>query len=386
MRSAPGMPRASTATSPSTSCRSTGAVWSAAGRARSSSSRTRPSTRFASRAITCAYSFADPSASRASSSADPCRPASGFLISWARPAASASKSRARSDERGTRKTSTVPTQIASSTSGFASTEIGTLGSRGEGKSIDWVSCAMRARSESTASCSPPGSARTGSSMARSRLRPKSSSAAGFRCKTPPSAPTMTRASATESTAARASAAGSGEALPVRDKGCARLERVLAALAGPDADDLLDRHDEDLAVADPPRLRGALDRLDDPADDAVGDHHLHLHLGEEVDDVLGAAVELGVPLLAAEALHLPRGETRDSDLGESLLHVVQLERLDDRLDLLHGGAPSGNWNWTLNPVARGGQPFVLGSRAPPARDPTTPRSSLPGLPPAVPGES
>src|SRR6266540_2333543 len=297
------MPRASTATSPSTSCRSTGAVWSAAGRARSSSSRTRP-------------------------------------------AASASKSRARSDERGTRKTSTVPTQIAPSTSGFASTEIGTLGSRGEGKSIDWVSCAMRARSESTASCSPPGSARTGSSMARSRLRPKSSSAAGFRCKTPPSAPTMTRASATESTAARASAAGSGEALPVRDKGCARLERVLAALAGPDADDLLDRHDEDLAVADPPRLRGALDRLDDPADDAVGDHHLHLHLGEEVDDVLGAAVELGVPLLAAEALHLRRGETRDSDLGESLLHLVQLERLDDRLDLLHGGTPSGNWNWTL----------------------------------------
>ena len=31
--------------------------------------------------------------------------------------------------------------------------------------------------------------------------------------------------------------------------------------------------------------------------------LDLDLGQEIDDVFGAAIELGVPLLAAEALHL-----------------------------------------------------------------------------------
>ena len=52
-----------------------------------------PEASSAAKAVrTWAYSRAAPSASRASSSAEPCSPASGFLISWARPAASASKS------------------------------------------------------------------------------------------------------------------------------------------------------------------------------------------------------------------------------------------------------------------------------------------------------
>ena len=70
---------------------------------------------------------------------------------------------------------------------------------------------------------------------------------------------------------------------------------------------------------------------------VGDHHLDLHLGQEVDDVLGAAIELGVALLAAEALDLGDGEAGDADLGQRFAHFVELERLDDRFDLLHGPA-------------------------------------------------
>ena len=42
---------------------------------------------------------------------------------------------------------------------------------------------------------------------------------------------------------------------------------------------------------------------------VLDHHLDLHLGQEVDHVFGAAVELGVALLAAEALDLGHGQAR-----------------------------------------------------------------------------
>ena len=99
------------------------------------------------------------------------------------------------------------------------------------------------------------------------------------------------------------------------------------------------HDEDLAVADAAGLGGALDGLHHPADDRVRDHDLDLHLREEVHHVLGAAVELGVALLPAEALDLGGGQAGDADLGERLLHLVQLERLDDGFDLLHG-APRG----------------------------------------------
>ena len=66
-------------------------------------------------------------------------------------------------------------------------------------------------------------------------------------------------------------------------------------------------DEDLAVADAAGARRLLDGLDGPLDQAVLDHQLDLHLGQEVDDVLGAAVELGVALLPAEALGLEHGD-------------------------------------------------------------------------------
>ena len=67
---------------------------------------------------------------------------------------------------------------------------------------------------------------------------------------------------------------------------------------------------------------------------VLDHHLDLHLGQEVDHIFGAAVELGMALLAAEALDLGDGDPADPDLVQRVLDVVELERLDDRLDLLH----------------------------------------------------
>jgi hypothetical protein len=43
-----------------------------------------------------------------------------------------------------------------------------------------------------------------------------------------------------------------------------------------------------------------------------------------------------PLLAAETLHLGDGEPGDADFGERLAHLVELERLHDRFDFLHGG--------------------------------------------------
>ena len=67
---------------------------------------------------------------------------------------------------------------------------------------------------------------------------------------------------------------------------------------------------------------------------VGDDDLDLDLGQEVHDVLGAAVELGLALLAAVALGLDHRHALDAQLLQGLLHLVELERLDDGFDLLH----------------------------------------------------
>ena len=75
-------------------------------------------------------------------------------------------------------------------------------------------------------------------------------------------------------------------------------------------------------------------------EVVGHHDFHLDLREEVHRVLAAAIELGVALLTAEAPHLGHGHPDDPDAGEGLLHVVELERLDDGFDLFHVALPAG----------------------------------------------
>src|SRR6185295_4579406 len=90
-----------------------------------------------------------------------------------------------------------------------------------------------------------------------------------------------------------------------------LDRVRPALAGADADGFLDVEDEDLAVADPPGGGGLADRFDRALDQVVVEHDFELHLGQEVDDVFGAAIELGMALLPTEALGLGDGDALDA---------------------------------------------------------------------------
>ena len=108
----------------------------------------------------------------------------------------------------------------------------------------------------------------------------------------------------------------------------------AAFAGANADRLLDVGHENLAVADAAGLRSLADRVDGALDHVVAEHDLDLHLGQEVDDVFGAAIELGMTLLAAEPLGLRHGDSLQTDFLERFLHLIELERLDDRFDLLH----------------------------------------------------
>src|SRR6266404_1105603 len=124
--------------------------------------------------------------------------------------------------------------------------------------------------------------------------------------------------------------------PQRDvKKGTTLDGCFAGLAGADAHHLFHRGHEYFAIADL-ACAGRFDHsLDRPLDKRVADDHFDLHLGQKIDDVLGAAVELGVPFLASESLHFGDGQPGDSDLGKRFSPLVELERLDDCFDLLHG---------------------------------------------------
>ena len=113
-----------------------------------------------------------------------------------------------------------------------------------------------------------------------------------------------------------------------------LEGIVARFAGPDADRLIDGADEDLAVTDTTGAGFALNRFDQFFNLVIGNHQLDLDLGDEVDLVLGTAVEFGVPFLPAETTNLADGHTVDAEIADRRLDVVKLERLDNTFYFFH----------------------------------------------------
>src|SRR6188768_178075 len=112
------------------------------------------------------------------------------------------------------------------------------------------------------------------------------------------------------------------------------DRFFSALAGTDTNRLVDRADEDLAVTDAVGLGALLDGVDHLMDHLVGDDDLELYLRYEVHDVGRAAVNFFLTAGTTEAFDLGHGHALDTDFGQGILDLVQLERLDNRLDLLH----------------------------------------------------
>src|SRR5262249_30508171 len=131
------------------------------------------------------------------------------------------------------------------------------------------------------------------------------------------------------------AIASPQAFVAFDSDQIRSNRFFAALACTDAHCFLDRHDKDLSVADAPCFGALLDGLENLANQPVGNHDLDLHLRHEVDHVGRAPVDLLLAARTTETLDFGDGHSLDSDLGECILHLVELEWLDDRLDFFHG---------------------------------------------------
>jgi hypothetical protein len=97
---------------------------------------------------------------------------------------------------------------------------------------------------------------------------------------------------------------------------------------------LDAGDEDLAVTDLAGAGSPDHGVDHGVDTAVGGEHLELDLRDELDRVLGPAIDLGVSALAAVAAHLGDGQPRDARGLQGGLDLVELVGLDDGCDELH----------------------------------------------------
>src|SRR5690606_9041571 len=115
--------------------------------------------------------------------------------------------------------------------------------------------------------------------------------------------------------------------------------ICAGFPGADPDCFLDRRDQHLAVADAARFGRPLNGFDGFVELLVRQDDRDLDLGQQVNDVLGPAVKLGMTFLAAEALGLEDSDALQPYLLKGLLHLVELERFDDGLDLLHSVPPA-----------------------------------------------
>ena len=112
----------------------------------------------------------------------------------------------------------------------------------------------------------------------------------------------------------------------------KLMPVSLELGGKSPTIVFDDCDEDLAIADPSRLRRGGDRLDHAFAKAVLDDDLQFHLGQEVDDIFGTPIQFGMSLLPTEPLGLGHGNATHADFVQGFFYFIELEGLDDRLDL------------------------------------------------------
>src|ERR1035438_4265000 len=114
----------------------------------------------------------------------------------------------------------------------------------------------------------------------------------------------------------------------------RSQCSLAALLVAYADGFVDARQKNLAVADLAGARGIGDRCNRLVHQAVRHDGLNLHLGEKIDRVLAAAIELGMSLLSSVTADLGYGHALHSDFEESVFDGFELRRLNHCFQLGH----------------------------------------------------
>ena len=102
---------------------------------------------------------------------------------------------------------------------------------------------------------------------------------------------------------------------------AALNGILVRFSGPNADHTFEIGDKNFAVADFPGVRRLDDGIDCRFEQAFLDRDFQAYLGQEVDRVFAAAIELSVPLLPAISLGIADRDAGYADLGQCFAHLV-----------------------------------------------------------------
>src|ERR1700694_362912 len=119
--------------------------------------------------------------------------------------------------------------------------------------------------------------------------------------------------------------------------CGNLEGVTVGFAGPDPQGVIDRRHEYLAVADLAGARAGGDDVNRLVGEIGCDGDFDPQLRQKIHDIFGAAIDVGMALLAAVTLALGHGHAGNPDRGEGLAHLVKLEWFDNGDNELHGQA-------------------------------------------------
>src|SRR5437763_15639012 len=111
-----------------------------------------------------------------------------------------------------------------------------------------------------------------------------------------------------------------------------------ACAGADTHDLLEVDHTNLAVADLARPSRSANGLDHPLSEGIGDRDFDLGFRHELDDVLGAPIDLGVAALPPKASALSNRYARDAQIADGLANLIGLVSSDTLRDQFHAPHP------------------------------------------------
>src|SRR6266404_7637263 len=112
------------------------------------------------------------------------------------------------------------------------------------------------------------------------------------------------------------------------------QRLHPAFIRSDTHRLFHLRNEDLSIPDLPRLRRAQDRFDGALRSIVWNDHLEFYFRQEIDRVLGAAINFAVTFLAAKAFYFAESHSFHARCHERFFDRLSFKRLDDRLDFFH----------------------------------------------------
>ncbi len=117
-----------------------------------------------------------------------------------------------------------------------------------------------------------------------------------------------------------------------------LYRFHTGFAGADADDVCQGQHKYLSITDFAGVGRLLYGFDNYIELRVIDCYFKFDLGQKINYILCAAIQLCVSLLAPESLDFSNGHSGNADFGKMCSNIIEFEWLYDGSNKLHGYSP------------------------------------------------